>query len=391
MRTVLALTLAAAGQRASSWSSERMLFASARPFAEGASPRLPRRFVGERHCAGVAPLVLGLAMAAGQWGCGASGGSAGSGQNSAGSGMVATSGVGGDTGAVAGSGGGAATGSIIGSGASSGSTGSTVGSGALSGDSPDAAGGAPDATGAAPDAAGGDGSVTNPADSVVWQVDNLVSIGGAGHAPYPITKVGAPTVIDTPAGKAVQFGGANDALFVTNQPLDGLKQWTAEVIFHPDMGGAQAQRWFHIAGPGGANGDRVLFEYRLDAAANTWFLVSFVQGGGTGRLYAVAFPHPVGPWYHAAIVIDGTTMKHYINGVYEPAGPCGGNAGEGCTPATAPNVAAPFPLAYTGIGPGPGTSLGCRFTKAAFMKGAIRLARFTPRALTPAEFIPPPY
>jgi len=370
MRTVLALTFVAAGERA--------------------SPRLPRRFVRERHCAGVAPLVLGLAMAAGMWGCGASGGSAGSGQNSAGSGMVATSGVGGGTGAVAGSGGGAATGSTIGSGASSGSTGSTVGSGALSGDSPDAAGGGPDATGAAPDAAGGDGSLT-PADSVVWQVDNLVSIGGAGHAPYPITKVGAPTVIDTPAGKAVQFGGANDALFVTNQPLDGLKQWTAEVIFHPDMGGAQAQRWFHIAGPGGANGDRVLFEYRLDAAANTWFLVSFVQGGGTGRLYAVAFPHPVGPWYHAAIVIDGTTMKHYINGVYEPAGPCGGNAGEGCTPATAPNVTAPFPLAYTGIGPGPGTSLGCRFTKAAFMKGAIRLARFTPRALTPQEFIPPPY
>jgi len=344
-------------------------------------------------------LVLGLAMAAGSWGCGASGGSAGSGQNGTGSGTIAASGlmVGG-TGAATGSGGGGATGLSGGSGASSGgSTGSTGGSGVPSGDSPDAAGGAPDgagasgATGGAPDAAGGDASSTNPADSIIWQVDNLVSIGGAGHAPYPITKVGAPTVIDTPAGKAVQFGGTNDALFVTNQPLDGLKQWTAEVIFRPDMGGAQAQRWFHIAGPGGANGDRVLFEYRLDAATNTWFLVSFVQGGGTGRLYAVAFPHPVGPWYHAAIVIDGTTMKHYINGVYEPAGPCGGNAGEGCTTATAPNLTAPFPLAYTGIGPGPGTSLGCRFTKAAFMKGAIRLARFTPRALTPAEFIPPPY
>ncbi len=117
--------------------------------------------------------------------------------------------------------------------------------------------------------------------------------------------------------------------------------------------------------------------------------MSFVQdkSGATGRLYAVAFTHPVGPWYHVAIVVDGTTMKHYVNGVYENAGPCPG--AEGCTPATAPNLKAPWPLAYKGIGAG-GTSLGCRYTKAAFLKGAIRLARFTPRALTPAEFIPPP-
>jgi hypothetical protein len=230
----------------------------------------------------------------------------------------------------------------------------------------------------------GDGSFTNPADSVVWLVDNLQSIGGAGHPAYPIRQVGTPMVIDTPAGKAVQFGGVNDALFVTNQPVNGYKQWTAEVIFRPDAGGAQAQRWFHMQGPGA---DRVLFEMRFDAATNTWFLVSFVQGGGTGRLYAVAFPHPVGRWYHVAIVIDGTTMKHYVNGVYENAGPCPKT--EGCTPADVKMLTSPFPLAYAGIGAG-GTSLGCRYTQAAFLKGAIRLARFTPRALTPAEFIPPP-
>ncbi len=204
-----------------------------------------------QHRAGVAPLVLGLAMAAGPWGCGASGGPAGSGQNGAGSGMVATSGLMG--------GGGGATGSTSGSGASGGgSTGSTGGSGASSGDSPDAAGGAPDATGTpdatggAPDATGGDGSYANPADSVVWLVDNLQTIGS--NPSYNLMVVGAPMVIDTPAGKAVQFNGVGDALFVPKQPVDGYAKFTAEVIFRPDIGGAQAQRWFHMAGPGGDNG-----------------------------------------------------------------------------------------------------------------------------------------
>ena len=305
-----------------------------------------------------------------------------------------------------------ATGSGVGAAGADGSTGAGGGSsGAAAGPNagppgaiPDAAGGAPDASGGAPDATGGatemdgatvldgttrtdgagigmsgDASYKNPPDSVVWQVDNLQSIGG-----HPISKVlGAPTVIDTPAGKAVLFNGVADALFVNTQPVAGFPKFTVEVVFRPDTGGAQAQRWFHMQAVGN---DRVLFEMRL--AGNNWFLVSFVQSGAaTARAYAVAFPHPVGPWYHAAIVVDGVSMKHYINGVYENAGPC--PMTEGCTPADVTMLASPYPLAYTPIGTG-STSLGCRITQSAFLKGAIRLARFTPRALTPAEFVPPP-
>jgi hypothetical protein len=261
---------------------------------------------------------------------------------------------------------------------------------------PDAVGGTPGASGAAgPDGAtgtdgaakmdgnatgmGGDRSYTNPADSAVWLVDNLQSLGG-----HPISKVlGAPMVIDTPAGKAVEFNGVGDALFVNPQPLAGFPKFTVEVIFRPDAGGAQAQRWFHMQGPGN---DRVLFEMRI--AGDNWFLVSFVaSGAATARAYAVAFPHPVGSWYHAAIVADGTSMKHYVNGVYENAGPC--PMTEGCTPADVKMLTSPYPLAYAPIGAG-STSLGCRITQTAFLKGAIRLARFTPRALVPAEFVPPP-
>jgi hypothetical protein len=241
-------------------------------------------------------------------------------------------------------------------------------------------GGVEDTGASGPRDGGGDGAYVNPPDSVVWTLDNLQSIGG-----HPVSKVlGAPKVIDTPAGKAVEFNGVGDALFVSAEPVAGYAKWTAEVIFRPDAGGAQAQRWFHMQ----ANGsDRVLFELRNNGT--TWFLVSFVQSGANyARAYAVGFPHAVGAWYHAAIVVDGTSMKHYINGVYENAGPCSTPTvptAEGC--ATTEMLAAPYPLAYQPIGAG-GTSFGCRYTQEAFMKGAIRLARFTPRALTPAEFIP---
>jgi hypothetical protein len=53
-----------------------------------------------------------------------------------------------------------------------------------------------------------------------------------------------------PGGKALQFNGIGDALFVNSQPVAGYAKWTAEVIFRPDAGGAQAQRWFHMQASG---------------------------------------------------------------------------------------------------------------------------------------------
>jgi hypothetical protein len=332
----------------------------------------------------IGPVVLGLAIAAELGGCG---GSAGTGN---------AGGAGGHENTAAGSGGAGIAGSAGGAGGSATGGGGAAGTAASSTDAGGGASGA-SAGGGAPGGAGASGVdagpldagsvVTNPPDSIVWHIDNLMTIGGK-----PISKtVGKPTVIDSPAGKAIQFnatatGVSGDALFVDTNPVAGYAKWTAEVIFRPDVGGAQAQRWFHMSeGLGGGNGNRVLFELRVDG--NNWFLVSFVQGGGTGRLYAVAFPHPLGAWYHVAIVIDGATMKHYVNGVYENAGPCPKT--EGCTPVDVQMLTAPFPLKYAPIGAG-GTSLGCRYTQEAFLKGAIRVARFTPRALTPAEFLPPP-
>jgi hypothetical protein len=344
----------------------------------------------------IGPVFLVLALAAGQAGCSGSAstgsvGAAGGHENTAGgSGGAGISGAAGGTGGATNAGGGAtgSAGSSLDAGGASGADGGG-GNGSGAGASGADAGGGAGAGGGGVDAGPLDTGpvVINPPDSVVWHIDNLLTIGGK-----PISKtVGKPMVIDTPAGKAVQFnatatGTSGDALFVDVNPVAGYAKWTAEIIFRPDAGGAQAQRWFHMSeGLAGGVGNRVLFELRVDG--NNWFLVSFVQGGEIGRLYAVAFPHPLGAWYHVAIVIDGATMKHYVNGVYENAGPCPKT--EGCTPADVQMLTAPFPLKYTPIGAG-GTSLACRYTQEAFLKGAIRLARFTPRALTPAEFLPPP-
>jgi concanavalin A-like lectin/glucanase superfamily protein len=201
-----------------------------------------------------------------------------------------------------------------------------------------------------------DAAPVMPGDSVVWAIDNLQSIGG-----HSTMVLGAPAIIDTPAGKALQFDGVDDAVFVDNHPLAGLSQFTVEIFFRPDPGGAPAQRWFHMQE--GTTGGRVLFETRL--MGNDFVLDVFVESkGGNVALYTPKFTHPLGAWYHVAAVIDGKRAHHYVNGMEES------------------NVA----LTFVPQGPGQ-TSIGVRFNQKYFFKGAVRLARFTPRALTPAEFM----
>jgi hypothetical protein len=197
--------------------------------------------------------------------------------------------------------------------------------------------------------------VVVPGDSVVWNIDNLQMIGG-----FNTTVRGAPVVIDTPGGKAVQFDGNGDALLVDKHPLAGMAQFTVEIIFRPDPGGAQAQRWFHMEETGGG---RVLFETRL--FGDTFAQDVFVESkGGNVALYNAKFTHPLGAWYHVAAVVDGKRAHHYVNGMEES------------------NVA----LNFQAHGPGR-TAIGMRINERYYFKGAIRQARFTPRVLTPAEFM----
>ena len=79
-----------------------------------------------------------------------------------------------------------------------------------------------------------------PAD-IVWTFDRLENIGG-----FKTTVEGTPKVVDTPLGKAIEFDGVDDAIWIEKHPLAGAATFTFEAIYRPD-GGAFEQRWFHLA------------------------------------------------------------------------------------------------------------------------------------------------
>ena len=201
-------------------------------------------------------------------------------------------------------------------------------------------------------------------EPVVWTFDRLENIGG-----HKTIAIGEPKVVDTPVGKAVEFDGVDDALFIDNHPLAGAAAFTIEAIFRPD-GGEREQRWFHLSVRDPVSGadtdDRLLFEIRV--VDDAWYLDSYSQSGAASKtLMNKAARHPLRAWYHVATVYDGKEVSNYVNGVRQGI--------------------APVHLAPHGAGH---TSVGTRINRISFFKGAVRLARFTRRALSPAEFLPVP-
>lgn len=74
--------------------------------------------------------------------------------------------------------------------------------------------------------------------------------------------------------------------------------------------------------------------------------------------------HALGAWYHVATVYDGRQFRNYVNRSLE------GSAD----------------IRFAPQGPGR-SSIGVRINRVNYFKGAIHLARFTRRALTPSEFL----
>jgi hypothetical protein len=95
-----------------------------------------------------------------------------------------------------------------------------------------------------------------PKVPVVWHLDNLKTIGG-----HEVTVEGDPMVIDTPNGKAIEFDGVDDGIFLDVHPLVGMSTFTVEVVFNPYPGGAPEQRFFHMQEE--PSQERVMFETRL--------------------------------------------------------------------------------------------------------------------------------
>jgi len=201
--------------------------------------------------------------------------------------------------------------------------------------------------------------------TTIWRFDQLDSIGG-----HPATALGHPHLIDTPYGKAVEFNGIDDALFVPAHPLAGASTFTWEVIFRPDAGGAPEQRFFHLQEVDPATGrdtrNRMLFEIRI--VNGQWCLDSFANTNGQGRsLLNCQLLHPLGKWYRVTAVYDGKVFSNYVDGELQGSGS----------------------LQLAPQGPGR-SSIGTRINKTFYFKGAVFSARMTPRALPPDQFLEMP-
>jgi hypothetical protein len=193
---------------------------------------------------------------------------------------------------------------------------------------------------------------------VNWNFTRLDEIGG-----HKTTLIGSPRLIDSPAGKAVSFDGQS-AIFLDVNPLADLGQFTVEVVFQPAANGGKEQRFVHFQEDGSDN--RLLFELRL-TDGNGWFLDTFIKSGaGNYTLFANKSPHPLGPWYHAAVVLDDKTMRHFVNGTEE--------------------LSTPIHFAPQKNGK---ISLGVRQNKVSWYSGAIRQILITPRVLDASEFLKP--
>lgn len=197
------------------------------------------------------------------------------------------------------------------------------------------------------------------AQPVVWNLDRLDLVGGQKP-----DVLGQPKLFDSPGGRAVLFDGARDALLIGANPLTSLRQFTVEVIFRPFVEGPKEQRFLHFQEDGSEN--RLLFETRL-IADDRWFLDTFLKSGeGNYTLFAERSLHPIGPWYHAAVTMDGQTMRHFVNGIEE--------------------LSVPVKFAPQGAGR---VSIGMRINKVHWFKGSVQQIRISPTVLAPTDFLKP--
>ena len=191
----------------------------------------------------------------------------------------------------------------------------------------------------------------HPQVPVVWMLDNIASIGG--HKPEVL---GAPGIMDAAAGgPALRFNGQSDGLFVPVNPLAGWPKFTVEVLFLPETNCADEQRFVYVTDDSDA---RVTIETR-SADGQSWCLDTCLWSGDNNQtLRDTAALHPNGKWAWAALVYDGETMSHYVNGVKEL------ERGIAFAPMTDGQVA-----------------LGVRNDRRYWFKGSIKEVRFIPGAL----------
>ena len=191
-----------------------------------------------------------------------------------------------------------------------------------------------------------------------WRLDNLTQSSGDA-----LELIGRPSIVSTPIGPAVQFNGVSDGLLIQRNPIQGLAQFTIEVLFSVDEQGPVEQRFLHIQESAGDN--RALIELRLNNGR--WALDSYLRHGAAQlTLLDLAKAHSA-DWHVASTTFDGSTMKHYVDGVEQGSG-----------------AVAFMPLAAGR------TSIGVRQNRVSWFKGRIHTVRISPTALPSSKLMTTP-
>ena len=161
--------------------------------------------------------------------------------------------------------------------------------------------------------------------------------------------------------KVVCFDGIDDAIFLNQNPLEGLKEFTVEMIFKPAFGGEFEQRVLHI---GEVSGDRMLLEIR--ALDGNWYFDGFVASNGNKLALAhEELLHPLGQWYHVALVVSKNSLSTYVNG----------------------NLELSEPYIFNPISGGK-SSIGVRLNNRSWFKGCVYKVRISSKVLQPNQFMP---
>lgn len=194
----------------------------------------------------------------------------------------------------------------------------------------------------------------NKSQNIEWLAAELIRIPNIRNEIK-----GNPEIIDCPYGNAGRFNGTSDGIFLNQMPLEGLEEFTIEVIFYPESGGNFEQRLLHI---GEIRGNRVLFETR--STARGWYFDAYINTVEQNvALIDSTLIHPHDQWYHLAFVVNRGNLSTYVNGSKELE-----------------NEIKPKPLS------GGKTSIGVRQNELSWFRGSVYNIRITPQALQPDQF-----
>lgn len=193
-------------------------------------------------------------------------------------------------------------------------------------------------------------------DTTVIKLDNLESI-----MDMMPTVLGQPAVVHEDGINGIRFNGVGDGLILPGNPLQGLDQFTVQVLFKPDFDGLPEQRFIHFQD---TSLNRVLIETRVNNN-HTWYFDTFLyQNEPDSRLTLIDEDktHSTDQWFWGALSYDGEVMRHFINGAEELSG-----------------------LVQFGLmGPGE-ISVGVRLNRVHWFKGVISEIRIDPRSLRIVE------